>query len=151
MNMHDSTRWASEVGQLPARHLGKLPVEFLFRLRSSRFSEEIEVHSFELAEPRSASDRPRFDGLEWAALVLGVESERLWPHDFLRMCLDKQRDPSLRVDDLQVLAGAVGDRPSTPWSLTQVLRRLELTLVGVELCPRLSPRPAQPDPERVAA
>lgn len=90
--------------------------------------------SHELAEPREVVDQILFDGLELRAIIEAASCDRLWPTDFLQLCIRKWDDPGMRVDRDIAMQGALGQPAiAAELSVAELLRRLGATLIGLEL------------------
>jgi hypothetical protein len=120
-----------ELLELPARHLGGLPVAMRIGVQLSGFAHAIELVSRHRDAPAGTLT---FDLEELRALAIATQAERIWAADFKGYCLLKLHEPSFRVTEILALGGA---QPSAapPWSLGQVLRGLDLALLGIELLP----------------
>ena len=70
-----------------------------------------------------------FDEGEWAALVTGAESDRVWPRDVAAFCARKVADPRWTLDLDTALGGARAEAPRG-WTVGRVLERLGAQLVA---------------------
>jgi len=75
---------------------------------------------------------PAFDGEEFAAIVRGVENDRVWSTDLRQWCNVKKRDPAWRVKESEVMGGVVNP-DSSGWTLERVLKRIEAKLLSLEV------------------
>lgn len=75
---------------------------------------------------------PVFDGKEFAAIVRGVENDRVWSTDLRQWCNVKKRDPGWRVKESEVM-GRVVNPDSPGWTLDRVLKRIEAKLLSLEV------------------
>jgi len=75
---------------------------------------------------------PVFDGKEFAAIVKGVENDRVWSTDLRQWCNVKKRDPGWRVKESEVMGGVVNP-DFLGWTLDRVLKRIEAKLLSLEV------------------
>lgn len=115
--------------RFPARHVRGLPVETRFTLQLDGTKQKIVISSSEVADPTAAG--VVFDGIEFAVLVEGVESDRIWPADVAEWTRRKRVDPCYRVTREEAL-GDVSPTRGRALDLGRVLTRLGLTLESVE-------------------
>ncbi len=80
-----------------------------------------------------------FDRDELAALVLGVEADRVWRKDLLGFCFEKWRRPAVRITPSYALDGAEPDADTAAWTLGDVLHRLGATILRVDFTDREAP------------
>lgn len=120
----------AEVLSLPARHITSLPLATRFVLEGYGFARQIVLDPSGGSSPDH--DRIVFAGDEVRALLVGVQSERLWPADLKGFCLRKLHEPDFQVTEGLALAGAQPDATARG-SFGSVLRWLDLELVGIEL------------------
>lgn len=128
-----SNTWIGELKLLPAWVLPKLPEAVTFELYLPGIKQSLTVTSNELSEPREAFAPLTLDGIEWQALVHGVEAGRFLPEDLLALCEAKEEDPSRRLELDDALAGAVGlstcERDGSGMSVAELLDRLHAELL----------------------
>lgn len=130
----DPVPYVNEIRELPARLVPNLPLGVTLWLRVPGAPVPVcFTTAVASGEPQPVlGSHVVFDRDEIAALVVGVEADRVWCRELLGMCFDKWRRPALRIVAADTLAGALPDATET-WSLECVLRRLGATLVHVEL------------------
>ena len=121
----------AEVLSLPARFVTELPLATRFVLEGLGISKRIVLDPGGIATAGESGEIV-FSGDEVAALVLGVQAERLWPADLKGYCLLKLHDAGFKVTD-ELTLGGVEPLADPGWSLTRVLRALDLELRSVEI------------------
>jgi len=127
-----------ELSALPARLLAELPAKTRLFLYVPGIPKDIAIATHELPEPRPVMSEVLFDGLELRAIVEAASHDRLWPTDFLELCIRKWNDPEVRVDRQQALQGALGlsagdGGADAQLSVEDLLQRLGATLIALEL------------------
>jgi hypothetical protein len=151
--------WALEVARnellgLPARLLALLPLRSRIRVQHAGTKSLFDFELGEKTTEAEAADRPlrrsragrarrphgrsralcAFDAEELEALAMGAEVERTFGSDLTAFALRKQHDPSFRVTLDHALAGAyVTLEAGSSLSFGELLQRLELSIVGIEL------------------
>lgn len=148
----DLERARRELNALPARLLTSLPVETRIIVQATGTKSEF-VLTTALAAPaapvRGERRRPCWlAAAEIDAVVLGVETERMFASDLTAVALRKLHDRSFRVTDEHALGGAQPHEDRRAMTLGEVLDALDLELVGIELGPLA---PANDQPERQPA
>lgn len=121
-----------ELRAFPARLLGTLPCPTTLRLRVPGVDRVVAVAtSADRVDNERASGAVVFDVLEWNAIVVAAEADRLWPADLREICGRKTSGPSVVLDAERALAGArVGASPE--WSLGRVLDRVGAQLLDAD-------------------
>lgn len=152
------TRTASEVGlrrspaflreieDFPARLLGSLPVPLTLWLDIPGAPVPVcFTTAVASGEPAPLlAPQISFDRDELAALVIGVEADRVWRKELLGLCFEKWRRPALRISAKDTLAGAMPELDQPAWTLGEVLARLGAELTQVELADEAPARPGFP-------
>jgi hypothetical protein len=142
----------SELQALPARLLTKLPVETrIFVQAAGTKTEFVFTTALDAPahKPRGERRRPCWlAASELDALVLGVETERVFASDLTGFALRKLHDPKFRITEEHALGGAQhpgawqselgelderGGRPAM--TVGEVLAVLDLEITGIELGP----------------
>jgi hypothetical protein len=134
----DSDEFVREIEAFPARLLADLPLPVTLWLDIPGSPVPVcltsAVSSTEGLEP--LAPQVVFSRDEVAALVLGIEADRLWRKELLGFCFEKWRRPVWHVSADDALAGALPDLEQPAWSVERVLKRLGATLLRVELVGR---------------
>jgi hypothetical protein len=135
VGLRSSPAFSSDLEAFPAELLPGLPLAVTLWLEVPGAPVPV---CFTTAEQAPGSegvlaDRIVFGRDELAALVVGVQSDRVWRKELLGMCFEKWRRPALRISEADALAGAQRDEHEQGWSLARVLDRLGAELVRVEL------------------
>lgn len=121
-----------EVRELPAQLLGDLPVPATLFVRVPGQAGPVAIAtSAARAEAERAAGLTVFDPLEWSAIVVAAESDRLWSSDLREICARKEAQPGWALDLDVALAGARPDAPRA-WTVGRVLDRIGATLVGLD-------------------
>lgn len=136
-----------ELQAFPARYLIELPSPLGFSVQAHGIPTDIDLMTARLAYGDEPLRGIVFDADELAALVLGVENERVRPAEFKGFCLHKLQDPGFRLTPELALDGAfaqstVAGAAAPTLSLGQVLRGLELRLVSAHMLCDRDDRPA---------
>jgi len=144
-----------ELSSLPARLLTQLPVETRIIVQATGTKSEF-VWTTALDAPVALARGPRglpcwLAASEVDAVVLGVETERMFASDLTAVALRKLHDRSFRVTDEHALGGTQLPESRPAMTLGEVLDALDLVIVGIELGP-LAPSVSEPErqPARAA-
>jgi hypothetical protein len=128
-----------EISSLPARLLTKLPVETRIIVQATVTKAEFVLTTAPDAPAvvaRGARGLPCWlAASEVDAVVLGVETERMFASDLTAVALRKLHDRSFRVTDEHALGGAQLPENRPAMTLGEVLDALDLEIVGIELGP----------------
>jgi hypothetical protein len=129
---HPASSAFAELGGLAARLLPDLPEAIALRLDVPGAPVPVWIHSGAAtqSEMRALAERIEFDGREFAALVAGVEADRVWHRELLGFCFEKWRNPSFRLTTAVALAGVNPDE-RVEWSLERLLMRLQARVVEI--------------------
>lgn len=120
-------RATAEMMAFPARWLGELPMPPSFSLHVAGVPGLIRVGADQTE--RAAEHEVALTWPEWAALCRGVEADRMWPADLVRVAQRKRDNPAYRLELEDALAGAQVDK-SECWELERVLERVDAHLVA---------------------
>jgi hypothetical protein len=119
--------------ELPAKFLAGLPEPISLRLKVAGAPAPICFKTSARSEIAPVlAPVITFDGAELAALVCGIEADRVWHPEFLGFCFEKWRQPSFELTQGVALAGANPDDAAS-FSLLRVLQRLEARVEQLEL------------------
>jgi hypothetical protein len=149
----DLERARRELSALPARLLTSLPLETRIVVQATATKAEF-VWTTALDTPAvpALGERRRpcwLAASEVDAVVLGVETERMFASDLTAVALRKLHDKSFRVTDEHALGGAQPDEDRRAMTVGEVLDALDLELVGIELGP-FAPAVPERQPARAA-